>query len=655
MLQESTQPDKRRARTPASPPPAASTQDGTYPRPQLVRAAWLDLSGEWQFAFDNDDIGGRNHWWLGALEHFGRRIRVPFPPESAASGIGDPAFHRVIWYRRELDRQMIETLTTTDSNVLLHFGAVDYRADVWLAGHHLGTHEGGQTPFMCDITDVTSALVDSHPDDPWPLVVRAEDDAADASQPRGKQDWQLEPHGIWYARTTGIWQPVWVEAAPSTHITDLCWQPELPNGSLRVIVELNRSPQQPAVVDIQLRFGEDELAHLQITQATTRAEAVIVLGHQVNRLDHASLLWSPESPQLIDAVVRVTADGDVDEVSSYFGLRSVGWADGHFLLNDRPCYLRSVLAQGYWPDSHLAAPSPAALQAEAELIKDLGFNAVRVHQKAEDPRFLYWADRLGLLVWSENASAYEFSTTSVERMTREWVELIRRDRSHPSIVTWVTFNESWGVQNIAHDPSQLHYARALYHLTKAVDPTRLVISNDGWEHAESDIWSIHDYRDSGAELTSAYASAATVAAMLDGIGPLGRRMRLVPTQDRDQPVIVSEFGGIGFATSEQFNAWAYITASDAAEFEGHLREQFAALYSSPVLAGVCYTQLTDTLQEANGLTDALRVPKLPIATIRSIVRGSELDISGHNRPRRPVERPNNPASERPPENLGLRP
>ncbi len=206
-----------------------------------------------------------------------------------------------------------------------------------------------------------------------------------------------------------------------------------------------------------------------------------------------------------------------------------------------------MLGQGFWPESHLAAPSPAALRREVELIKELGFNGVRVHQKVEDPRFLYWCDRLGLLVWGEMPSPYAFSTTMVERVTREWLEVVRRDRSHPSIVTWVPLNESWGLQMIEHDPAQQHFASALYHLTRALDPTRPVISNDGWEHTDSDIWGVHDYGPSGDGLLDRYGTPEAVDRSLREGRPGRRRVLLQDGTDRGQPVVITEFGGLSFA------------------------------------------------------------------------------------------------------------
>ena len=614
---------------------AATLLEQGYPRPQLVRRSWTDLSGTWEFAYDDGDEG-LNARWYGPSGAFDKTIKVPYPPESSSSGIGDTGFHPVVWYRRPLIRDLLpeQNRDAGDSRFLLHFGAVDYRADVWLGGHYLGRHEGGSTPFTFDITDQLDSTEGAA------LVVRAEDDPHDVAQPRGKQDWQNEPHGIWYHRTTGIWQPVWIETVPTIRIEDLAWLPDLTTGSVQMRLELAGRPAAPVTVKVSLSYQDATLAEIQFQQREPRSSTAITLAAQINGQAYEKLLWSPEHPRLIDATVQVcTQDGTADEVRSYFGLRSANLSGGHFLLNDRPYYIRAVLEQGYWPDTHLAAPDGLALRTEVQLAKDLGFNTVRVHEKVEDPRFLYWADRLGILVWAESPSAFEFSVTAVERMTREWIDIIRRDVSHPCIVTWVLLNESWGVQHIAHHSDQLDHARALYHLVKALDPSRPVVSNDGWEHADSDIWTIHDYSISGAEMLASYADRSIVDATMAGIGPLGRRMRLLETPDRGQPIIVSEFGGVSYAPADPKAAWGYLTAQNAAELELLLTEQFQALQSSPVLAGFCYTQLTDTLQEANGLTDPHRRPKLASETIRNIVQGQLVDISSHRRPKKPIEQP----------------
>ena len=595
--------------------PRASVQDGTYPRPQLVRSGWTDLGGEWSLRFDDADRGLADDWHAeGGATPFDRTITVPFPPESAASGIHDTGFHPVVWYRRDIDTGSILREADAGRRTVLHFGAVDYRCSVWLGGTLLGHHEGGHTPFSFDVTEAARGG--------GTLVVRAEDDPLDVAQPRGKQDWELEPHVIWYHRTTGIWQPVWLETVAALHVDHLAFEADVTSGSVTVTVELNRRPAASTDLEIDLSYDGEPLARHRVDVHSHRLQVTIALPHQINGQDYEQLLWSDIAPRLIDVEVRV-AD---DTVSSYFGLRSAAVERGRFLLNDRPVFLRSVLSQGYWPESHLAAPSADALRAEVQLIKDLGFNAARVHQKIEDPRFLYWADRLGLLLWEEMPSAYEFSPTAARRVVAEWSDVIRRDSSHPSIVTWVPLNESWGVQHIAHDQTVREYARSLFHLTKSLDPTRPVVSNDGWEHLDSDIWTIHDYEADGAVVEERYRDAAAVASLFTEVGPAGRRLRLSDEPDRGQPVMLTEFGGVKYvADSPADDAWGYSTAASADDFAARLGSLLDAVRSSSVLAGYCYTQLTDTGQETNGLVTDDRVPKLPIEQLRAIMTGSTIN------------------------------
>ncbi|MCK0118131.1 glycoside hydrolase family 2 [Isoptericola sp. S6320L] len=593
-----------------------STDDGTYPRPQLARPRWHDLSGEWEFAIGDDDAPARRAGGT-ALP---RRIQVPYPPESPLSGIGDTSPYDVVWYRRTVTADDVATagLGTQGDALVIHFGAVDHDAQVWADGHLLGAHTGGQTPFTLE---VPAEIVQRGA---FTLVVRAYDDPRDVTQPRGKQDWRDEPHSIWYHRTTGIWQPVWLEAVPRTAVVRLDWRPDVPGGAVELGALLAHRPERGTRLAVEITAGEETLARQEIRIDDAEVSLTVPLHRQTNGQAYEELLWSPERPTLLDARVTVTGpDGALlDDVTSYLGLRSTGEADGKFLLNDRPYYVRSVLEQGYWPESHLAAPSAQALRDEVQLIKDLGFNAARVHQKAEDPRFLYWADRLGLLVWGEVAAPFAFTPRAVERTVREWTDLVLRDRSHPCIVTWVPVNESWGVQHIAHDPAQQHLTRALYHLTKALDPTRPVISNDGWEHTESDLLTLHDYAAERAVLEPRYATREALDALPGSVGPAGRRVTLLPCAAEGKPVMVTEFGGVTWAPDADIDTWGYSVASSPEDFEARVRALFDALHASPVLAGVCYTQLTDTLQEANGLTDEHRKPKLPVETIRSIVRGA---------------------------------
>jgi beta-galactosidase/beta-glucuronidase len=592
--------------------PIASQQDGTYPRPQLMRPQWSGLDGEWEFGFGDDPRESPSS------TTFDRTIVVPYPPESPASGIGETGFHHVAWYRRTFGDAELSAAGVTDRSrrVLLHFGAVDRSADVWLNGTHVAHHEGGQTPFSADVTHAVN-----HDGAENTIVVRAVDDPHDVAVPRGKQDWREEPHAIWYHRTTGIWQPVWIEAVPDTRIEGLQWQTDLPTGRVDLELELDRRPTTGLWAHIALTVDGDVLGETRVRVLDRTTTVSLHLAWQRNGQQDEEFLWSPEQPRLIDAVVTLEeGTAVVDAVSSYLGMRSVAASGRRFLLNDRPIYLRSVLSQNYWPESHLAAPDAGALRREVEIIKDLGFNAARVHQKAEDPRFLYWADRLGLLIWGETASAYEFGERAIAALVSEWTALVRRDRSHPSIVAWVPLNESWGVQHIADDARQRAYSRAMTELTRSLDGTRPVISNDGWEHTDSDIWTIHDYASDPEVLAARYGSAAGVQEVLEGFGPAGRRIS-VGQVDSGQPVMLTEFGGVSYIDEEVAGAWGYSSAGDADEFETRVSGIVGAVRASTVLSGFCYTQLTDTGQETNGLLRADRSPKIPLEDLRRIIAG----------------------------------
>ncbi|HIW91018.1 MAG TPA: hypothetical protein H9870_05070 [Candidatus Corynebacterium avicola] len=597
----------------------ATTQDGTYPRPLLVREHWTSLDGQWGFAHDDNDVGRRERWYSSG-EAFDREILVPFAPESAASGIGDTGYHPVVWYRRDVEwAAERDAESGTQGRLLLHFGAIDDTADIWVDGDHVGHHRGGQTAFTLDITDALGE--GTH----HTIVVRAEDDPTQSEFPRGKQDWKPEPHDIWYQRSTGIWRSVWLEEVPDTHIVDSTWTYDPVHGRVGFEVELNQAPREDAVLRTTLRFGEEILGMLSTMASGDLVRGTVDLPFLRNTQHREDYLWSPENPNLVDIELELVLSGKAgedtvtDHAATYCGLRTVGVDRGHFLLNDHPCYVRSVLEQGYWTDSHFTAPSVDAYREEVEIIQELGFNAVRVHQKTEDPRFHYWADRLGLLVWGESASPYAFSARGAVALTSEWAEIVRQYRGHPSVVTWVPVNESWGVHDLAHAPEQRSLVASLAALTRALDPHRPVISNDGWEHVDSDILTVHDYTPVVDVLERNWNDPARTDDLLRNIAPNGRRVLL--TSDaaaEDAPLMVTEFGGISYSGDD---TWGYATVGSDEDFEELLGGLFGAVRSSDRLAGICYTQLTDTLQEANGLLRDDRSPKLPVETLRRIISG----------------------------------
>jgi beta-galactosidase/beta-glucuronidase len=597
---------------PASPGTGAdqpgSSVDPNHPRPQLTRPDWEDLSGPWEFTFDDDGVGISQQWQRGAADVFDRVIQVPYPFESPASGIGDTGYHAVMWYRRRF------TVTAKPGHrVLLHFGAVDYRAHVWVNGHAVAFHEGGNTPFSADIT---SAL---DPSGTQSVVVRAEDSPTDLRQPRGKQDWQRQSHAIWYDRTSGIWQPVWIEHVPDVRIRSLRWTPDADQRSVTLTVRVRADRRDDLRLRVVLTQRGKVLADDVYAVDHSEIQRTITLVENDMSLGHSDLLWSPEHPNLIEAELTLVEDGEVlDRVGSYTAVRSVAASRDRLLLNGRPYFLRLVLAQGFWPESHLAAPDADALRREVQLVKDLGFNGVRLHQKVEDPRFLAWCDRLGVLVWAEMPSAYEFSPMTIQRLTREWLEILERDASHPCVIAWVPVNESWGVPALERSRAQEDLVRGLYHLTKSVDPSRLVIGNDGWEQPVTDIVTVHDYTSRGAVLRQRYGDWERLEHTLTRTQP-GYRVVLLPGAARDdRPVLISEFGGISLDMDDRHGWRGYGAVRNADQLVQGYTDLVTALLDSPAVVGFCWTQLTDTQQERNGLLTADRQPKAAVERIRAV-------------------------------------
>lgn len=589
------------------PSPQPSIPRPEYPRPQLVRSEWLNLNGPWDFAFDPRPRGEISSPYTPP-ESFDQTIIVPFAPQSKLSGIGQRDVPDVVWYRRFFDVPE----HYMGKKLLLHFGAVDYLSHVWVNGTYVGTHEGGHTPFSFDVTGLIKQQGNE-------LVVRAEDFPLDLTLPRGKQYWKSNSEGIWYTPTIGIWQTVWIEPVSTAHIERLIMTPNVDRNEIDVEIELS-----PAARDMTVRVEISFQGHTFIRDAIkaefvngnvriARTFPIRYGGHSFKECAY----WSPEHPNLYDIQLTLVDDqGDVyDTVSSYFGLRKIHTDKGRVYFNNHPYKMRLVLDQGYWPDGLLTAPDDEALKRDIELAKAMGFNGARKHQKVEDPRFMYWADRLGFLVWGEMANAYQYSTTYARKFAKEWSEVIARDYNHPCIVCWVPLNESWGVDNMVGDQRQRDHATAMYYLTKSLDPTRLVISNDGWEHTLSDLLTIHDYDQDPASFERKWLDIANGLATHH---PGGRAVAWNDLSDR--PFLMTEYGGIAFKASE-WEGWGYGGVDNVEELLRRYAALTEVLYRSPRTQGFCYTQLTDVEQEINGLLTYDRKPKAPLERIRSITLG----------------------------------
>ncbi|KWX86380.1 glycoside hydrolase family 2 [Paenibacillus riograndensis] len=575
-----------------------------YPRPQFVRAEWQHLNGTWEFEFDDERVGDAAEWSSGN-HAFSRQIQVPFTYQSKLSGIEDTGFHDLVWYKRSFTVPE----EWAGQRVILHFGAVDYQATVWVNNRQVAYHEGGHTPFQTDITLALQAGENS-------LVVRAEDFSRDVTLPRGKQYWKEDSASIFYTRTTGIWQTVWLEPVSEYYIRKLKFKPDIDRNEIQIRTFLNQAPAGcKAEARIEIRFKDEYRAVT--TLSIDHAEETRTIGlHDFN--DHSlGRWWSPEHPNLYEVTVTLFVDDtQADKAESYFGMRKIAVEAGKLMLNNRIYFMRLVLDQGYFPEGILTAPSDGDLKRDIELAKQMGFNGARKHQKIEDPRYLYWADRLGYLVWGEMANAYAYSEEYVRKVTAEWQEAVERDYNHPSLVVWVPLNESWGVPNILIDKRQQRHAMAMYFLTKSLDDSRLVISNGGLEQITQGLVTIHDYEWRREDLTERYS---TLEGTLIG-KPHRRELFVGGTAYAGQPVLVTEFGGIAYKKSD-WEGWGYSGADNDEDFLAKLAGVIEPLLQSPHVQGICYTQLTDVEQEINGLLTYDRVPKVPLEHIKQIVAG----------------------------------
>ena len=596
-----------------------------YPRPQLRRAAWRSLDGPWQAMLDD----------LAACADpsevtWDRTIVVPYPPEARASGLHDRGYRRRVWYKRQiqLDPSMAPS---RDERLMLHFGAVNYRARVWVNGRFAVEHRGGHSPFAIDVSrHLDGSLLE--------VVVQAEDDPQDMHKARGKMDWEPEPHKIWYPRTSGIWRTVWIEKVPRAHVSQLRWTADVAAWQIRLDADIAHVPEG-GMANVTLKLGEKLLVADRCLLTGPRLSRIFQLPDPGIDDARALWMWSPESPQLIEAEIEIRgSDGNlIDSVQSYTALRTVSVEGDRFVLNSRPYFLRMVLDQGYWPDSLMVASSDQ-LRHDVLLIKRLGFNGVRKHQKSEDPRWLYWCDVLGLCVWGEMPSAYGFSSATVHGVMEEWKELVERDVSHPCIVAWVPTNESWGVPELMNDRRQVDFVRALYHMTRALDGTRPVVGNDGWEMPCGDLVCVHDYEQDPKVLIERYGSRDAVAYTLQHVQPDRRRLVIDGFSGLGKPLFLSEFGGIALKQSGAEPGWGYSVAKDGKELLARYQQLMTAIHACRPLSGFCYTQLTDTFLEKNGLLTEDRIPKAPVEAIARATRGPDaqrhdwhLDPLGHEK------------------------
>jgi beta-galactosidase/beta-glucuronidase len=582
-----------------------------HPRPDFVRPHWKSLNGVWEFASDRERKGLSARWYEG--RKLSGKVVVPFAYQTSLSGIDSKGVDEVVWYARNFD--VPEEWLADGRDVLLHFGAVDYRCTVWVNGQEIGHHVGGHVSFFIDVAPVLK------PGDNR-ICIRVED-TQDPYQPRGKQAVNGLSKGCDYYNTTGIWQSVWLESVSCMRVQNFRFTPHAGKDPAQDHVEALvylHAPANDWRVRVEVLDGDHVVASTEEDAENATARLIVPLPHAKR--------WTPESPHLYDVRIQLRDGADVmDEVTTYLGVRSVSCRGGQFLLNGEPTYLKLVLDQGYWPESGMTPPSEEAIRADIEWCKRLGFNGARKHQKVEDPRWLYWCDKLGLLVWGEMANARAWSQTAEERFIAEWEEVVRRDANHPCIVTWVPINESWGVPELRQDnPVQIAFVERVVALTRRLDPSRPVVDNDGWEHTDvSDIIAIHDYTMPSEKLLARYEETLNGGPLPPQIwGGWGIPLFVKGAKYRGQPVMLTEVGGLlsipAGVPKEKWDGLYSIYASSTTpeELVEQYRDLMQAIASLPFVSGFCYTQLTDIEQEINGLLGYDRVPKVDPEAVRAI-------------------------------------
>lgn len=575
-----------------------------YPRPQFVRKEWESLNGEWNFIFDDNDEGETKEYFKNFP--INKKIIVPFTYETKLSGIEDENVHYIVWYNKKIN---IRKKEKENNKIILNFEGSDYKTKIWINGNYIGENIGAYSRFSFDIERY---VIEGEND----ITIKVEDSLS-KDQPRGKQRYKKESWKCWYIQTTGIWKTVWLERVSKKYLKRVKITPR--TDKVQLEIETNLSEQdiekQKYYIETEISFNGQILNNIKemINNNYEKIEINIVkegINHNIQK-------WSIKNPNLYDINYKLYCEDKViDNVNSYFGIREIAIKGNKIYLNEEEVYLKLILDQGYWKESHLTPPNEESLIKDIESVLVFGYNGIRKHQKVEDERFLYWCDVKGVLVWGEMANCYNFDDNSAQNFTNEWIRVVKQNYNHPSIMTWVPINESWGIPEASICEKEQNFATTLYYLTKAMDNTRPVISNDGWEHTISDIITIHDYKQDDELLYQEYTDRDM--KVLNNLKEYNGKHRLFANgyKYEGQPVIMSEYGGIAINSEE---GWGYgKQVKDEKELVERFMKLTKAIKNIPYISGYCYTQLTDVQQEINGLMDAERNYKIEQSIIKNI-------------------------------------
>lgn len=558
---------------------------GEHPNPQFERENWENLNGKWEFEIDKSASGVCRK--LYRAENLSGEIIVPFCPESVLSGIGDTDFLNSVWYKRKIN------IKDKSNRIILHIGACDYFTTVYVNTKKVGEHRGGYTSFSFDITD----FVNTGEND---LVIHAVDENRTGLQPCGKQSQSYYSKICDYTRTTGIWQTVWLEYVPKTHIKSVKYYPDAENGNITIKAMVTGHSNFVATVYYEGR----EVGKVNCKPAGYNVNVTIDLAEK-----H---LWEIGCGRLYDIVFTYGED----KVKSYFGLRNVCLDGYKFMLNGKGVFQRMVLDQGYYPDGIYTAPTDDALINDIKIALDAGFTGARLHQKVFEPRFLYHCDRMGYIVWGEYAN-WGLNHTELYALPiflREWEEVIERDFNHPSIIGWIPFNETWDINNKKQSDEVIEM---VYKTTKLLDTTRPCIDTSGGLHVVTDIFDFHDYCQDIDEFKGYMEKLEKEDIITDQLerNPIYQGREIY----KGEPVFASEYGGIKWDVECDIQSWGYGNEPKTVEeFINRYEGLTNAIMECKKIFGFCYTQLYDIEQEKNGLYTYTRKPKFDMSVIRKI-------------------------------------
>mgnify|MGYP002515369796 CR=1 FL=1 len=565
-----------------------------YPRPQFRRKSFINLNGAWDFAFDFEGKGEELGFSKGFTKE--RDIIVPFAYEAELSGIGSEKRCDDVWYQRHFEYHK------TDKRLLLHLEGADYESAVYVNGILVGKEEGAYHRKSFDLTD---ALKDGDN----LLVIHCHDDYS-KEKPRGKQRSEDHNYGCWYVDTTGIYKPVWMEEVSPFYLSSLHITPNVDEEevTLSLFVEGKGFVEANILVSYE---GEN---------VTSKKEELHEGENVLSLAIKNPHLWGSLDPHIYDLDITLEKAGEKsDEVKSYFAFRKVYAKNQKVYLNDKPFYQKLILDQGYFLKGKLTADNEEALLQDIKLMMQIGFNGARKHQKIEDERFYYYADMLGYVVWGEMPSMYALTDLSKTRFEKEYKEVLKQLYNHPSIITWVPFNESWGIDDIATNKDTQAFVNHIYDVTKAYDPTRFCISNDGWEHTKSDLITIHDYSQEGPTLIEKFATREKAVTL-----PYewrGKKAFVDGYQYEGQPILLTEFGGSAYQNDygKENKSWGYGEGvKDDDDYLSRLSSLVKATLEIPCFEGYCYTQLSDVEQEVNGLVRENRAYKVKESSLKEI-------------------------------------